>query len=71
MTENTPATACGVFWADDVATTKYAIGEEDSNPVTTRYAIGEEDSTPEPSATPFPEKTPPPMTTRYAIGEEG
>lgn len=36
--------ACGILWNDDppVATTYYAIGEEDSN-ATTKYSVGEED----------------------------
>ncbi|MBN1696649.1 MAG: hypothetical protein JW881_03955 [Spirochaetales bacterium] len=62
-----PAPACGVLWADEtVATTKYAIGEEDPNPTkppeptptpvaTTKYSIGEEDT----------------VTTLYSVGEEG
>ena len=32
--------ACGIFWADDSPTTRYAVGEED---VTTFYGIAEED----------------------------
>ncbi len=36
--------ACGLFWADNDPTTKYAVGEEDGEP-TSRYAVGEEDAT--------------------------
>ena len=35
-----PEAACGIFWPDASATTRYAIGEEDV--ITTLYGIGEE-----------------------------
>ncbi|MBN2736951.1 MAG: hypothetical protein JXR70_08230 [Spirochaetales bacterium] len=69
MQENTPATACGAFFADNpIITTYYAVGEEDSTPTP---EITGEPATPTPIETPTPRPTKDPViTTYYAVGEE-